>query len=234
MSCRLCVKKKKLESLQGFQQFVAKLSTGWTASTVPAEEKRYSISNVTVNTNLSAVCIWEKRISFYWHRDDNLPWKGHLGGIFQKIGKKFFQWLGVLLQEPAHQTHFLRHPKSVFFISVSEHIRFILQNNADFRMGRKGEVVSLLCSRKKNNKAAAHYCKGTTYRERSWELLTWHMCFSFRYDKTTDILSFIFCSWTTGWRKEWVLVLMMFKSYLESSWTSYSNLSCFIFLSVDS
>lgn len=52
---------KKLESLQDFQQFAAKLSTGRTASTVPAEEKRYSISNVPVNTNLNAVCISEKK-----------------------------------------------------------------------------------------------------------------------------------------------------------------------------
>jgi len=63
--CILQTVSKKLESLQGFQWFAAELSTGGNASTVPNEEKKYSISKVTVNTNLSAIHLVEKRRSFY-------------------------------------------------------------------------------------------------------------------------------------------------------------------------
>lgn len=143
----MCVLKtlhQKIRKFTGFQQSAAKVSTGKTVSTVPAEKKRYSISNVTVNMNLSVVCISEKRRSFDWHSNNNLLRKGHLGGIFKKIGKKFFfpmtcdhfTWTStsdILFQAPAEWLS----------ISISKHISFILQTHEDFWIGRKGKVSSL-------------------------------------------------------------------------------------------
>lgn len=138
---------KKLESLQSFLQFPAKVSTGRTASTVPAEEKRYSISNVTVNTNLSSVCISEKKkkllLTQQWQPALERPPWWHFP---KKGGKSFSNDLGTLFRDQHIRHTFLDTWKVFFFISISKHIKLILQNHADFRMGRKGEVGSLFWS----------------------------------------------------------------------------------------
>lgn len=81
---------KKSEGLQGFQQAAAKPPTGRTASTVPAEEKRYSISNVSVNINWSADTAMATCLG-----------KVILVTFSEKMGK-FFLLLGNTLQSITH------------------------------------------------------------------------------------------------------------------------------------
>lgn len=112
-------------------------------------------------------------------------------------------------------------PGQCFFISISKHIRFILQSNADFRMWRKGslkiKVLYLEVNEKSNNKK--NFLQG--HEGRSWEEFIWHISCSVMTRQLILWVSF-FVHGSQKERKREVLVLVMVKWYLESSWASTS------------
>lgn len=74
----------------------------------------------------------------------------------KKLGKSFSNDLGSFYRNQHIRHTFSDTWRVFFFISISKHIRFILQNNADFRMGRKGDVGSLLCRQRHITARAQH------------------------------------------------------------------------------
>lgn len=94
----------------------------------------------------------------------------------KKLGKSFSNDLGSF-----YRNQHIRHNFSDTWRVVLFFFSFLFLNISDLYyktmqiLGweEKGRLV-LYCAVVKNNNAVAHYCKGTTYRGRSWELLTWH------------------------------------------------------------
>lgn len=121
-------------------------------------------------------------------------------------------------------------PGQCFFVSISKHTRFILQSNADFRMGKKGPLkinVLYLEVHKKCNKKKEIFFKGTRHKGRSWEVFVTY--FLFTHGKTTDILGFIFCSWIPEREKEGGFGTCSVQEIFRVIMDLHSYLNCFIY-----